>query len=311
MIMKRILVAVLALLALTLGVASGQARTLRVFAVGNSFSQNASTYLRPIAEAGGHEVVFATAQTGGCPLEKHWKAAEAEMQNPGSAAAKIYSGKTLVEIISKGQWDVITVQQYSLLSPDVDTYRPYIQKLHDHLKVLQPGAEIVVHQTWAYRTDASRFGQVAEKKYASSQREMWERSRAAYRQVASELGLRVLPVGDAFWRVSSDPVWGYQRDEAFDFKNPVFPALPKQSNSLHVGYRWSADKKFGMDANHANVAGQYLGGLVWYGSLFHESPEKLTFVPPGLDAEFAAQLRRVAWQVVQENSPMAKAEKAP
>jgi len=37
---------------------------------------------------------------------------------------------------------------------------------------------------------------------------------------------------------------------------------------------------------------------------------RLYWVPPGLSPEFAAQLRKVAWQVVQENSPAGKAENA-
>jgi hypothetical protein len=110
--------------------------------------------------------------------------------------------------------------------------------------------------------------------------------------------------------VDSDPKWGYKPDAIYDFKNPMFPTLPNQNNSLHVGYRWSADKMLAKDANHANVAGQYLGGLVWYGSLFRESTENLTFVPPGLSPEFAAHLRKVAWHVVQEHAPEGKAESA-
>jgi Domain of unknown function (DUF4886) len=308
--MKQLLSIVIGLLVLALGVSSGSARTLRVFAVGNSFSQNATTYLPQLAEAGGHELILGTAQTGGCSLERHWKAAEAELANPGSKEAKIYGGKSLAEIIGKGKWDVVTIQQYSLFSSDIETYRPYAQKLHDHLRTLQPGAEIVVHQTWAYRSDANRFGQVAAEKHAAAQREMWERSRAAYRQIAGDLGARVIPVGDAFWRVDSDPKWGYKSDASYDFKNPVFPVLPDQNTSLHVGYRWSADKKLSKDANHANVAGQYLGGLVWYGCLFRESTENLAFVPAGLSPEVAAHLRKVAWQVVQEDSPAGKAENA-
>ena len=309
-IVKRVHSTVLTLLALVFCASSGHARTLRVFAVGNSFSGNATAYLPQLAKAGGHELILGTAQTGGCSLERHWKAAEAELANPGSKEAKIYGGKSLTEIISKGKWDVVTMQQYSLLSSDTETYRPYSQKLHDHLRILQPEAEIVVHQTWAYRSDASRFGQVGAEKHAASQQEMWERSRAAYRQIADEIGARVIPVGDAFWRVDSDPNWGYKSDANYDFKNPMFPLLPNQNTSLHVGYRWSADKKLSKDANHANVAGQYLGGLVWYGCLFRESTENLTFVPPGLSPEFAAHLRTVAWQVVQEDSPVSKAENA-
>lgn len=287
-----------ALLALVSNPTSG--KTLRLFAVGNSFSNNATTFLKPITESTGDELIFGTAQTGGCSLARHWNAAAAELAMPGSADAKIYGGKSLVEIISRGNWDVITIQQYSLHSSDIETYRPYAQKLHDHLKQLQPEAEIVVHQTWAYRSDANRFGQIAPEQHATTNRQMWEKSRAAYRRIASELGTRLLPVGDAFWRVNSDPHWGYQADASFDSNSAVFPNLPQQTHSLHVGYRWTADKKLNKDANHANVAGQYLGGLVWYGCLFQQPPTKVTFVPPGLDPEFAAHLRRVAVQVIDE-----------
>jgi hypothetical protein len=291
------------LVAVTLGASLAGARTLRLFTVGNSFSNNATHYLPELAKAGGHELIIGKAAKGGGSLLQHWEAIEAWRANPDAPKAKIYGGKSLQEQLGSGTWDVITIQQYSLHSADVTTYRPYAQKLHDHLKTLQPGAEIVWHQTWAYRVDADKFAQIAPGKNAASQREMYERSSAAYRLMATELGLRIIPTGDAFWRVNSDPAWAYRPDPTFDLRTAVRPALPMQTNSLHVGYRWSADGKLGKDANHANAAGEYLGALVWYGFLFNESPEALACVPPGVTTEFAAHLRRVAWKVVQEATP--------
>jgi hypothetical protein len=279
-----------------------EARTLRLFAVGNSFSNNATRFLPELAKAGGHELIMGRAQTGGCSFERHWNAVEAFLADPNDPKGKIYGGKSLFDNISQGRWDVITIQQYSLHSPDYGTYQPYASRLHAHLKKLQPDAEIVVHQTWAYRRDAAKFGLVGGGRNAASDREMWEKSRAAYWQLAEDVGARVIPTGDAFWRVVSDPKWGYQIDRDFDVKTAIHPALPKQTNSLHVGYRWSPQKKLGMDANHANVAGEYLGGLVWYAFLFNESPEKISFVPAGIAPDFAAHLRRVAWVVVQETA---------
>lgn len=276
------------------------ARTLRVFVVGNSFSNNATRFLPDLARAGGHDLIIGKAQTGGCSFARHWNAAEAFLANPDDPKGKIYGGKSLQENLGAGEWDVITVQQYSLLSGDYATYQPYAAKLHDHLRKLRPSAEIVIHQTWAYRSDAAKFGQVGSGRNAADQREMWEKSRAAYWKLAEDLRARVIPTGDAFWRVSSDVAWGYKPDTSFDPKKAIHPALPDQTNSLHVGYRWSADKKLGMDANHASAAGEYLGALVWYGFLFNESPEGLAFVPPGVAPEFAAHLRKVAWQVVRE-----------
>lgn len=279
------------------------ARPLRLFTVGNSFSQNATRFLPQLAQEGGHELVIGKAVKGGCSFLQHWEAVEAWRMNPDDPKAKIYANKSLHEQLGTEPWDVITVQQYSLHSSDLTTYRPYAPKLVAHLKSVRPGAEVVLHQTWAYRVDADKFGLVAPKQNATNQREMYERSRAAYWEIAAELGLRVIPTGDAMWRVDSDPKWGFKRDTVFDPKTAVHPALPNQTHSLHVGYRWSAEKKLGKDANHANAAGEYLGALVWYGFLFNESPEKLTFVPPGVDAAFAAHLRKVAWQIVQETAP--------
>jgi hypothetical protein len=292
-------------LLLVVGPALATARTLRLFTVGNSFSENMTRCLPQLAQEGGHELIIGKAVKGGCSFQQHWDAVEAWRANPDDPKAKIYKDKSLQENLGTAPWDIITVQQYSLLSSDVTTYRPFANKLVAHLKALRPDAEVVLHQTWAYRVDADKFGQIspAPKKNAANQREMYDRSRAAYWEIAGELGLRVIPSGDAMWRVGSDPTWGFKADTAFDPKTAVYPALPNQTHSLHVGYRWSPAKKLTKDANHANAAGEYLGALVWYGFLFNESPEKLTFVPAGVDAAFAAHLRKVAWQIVQEIAP--------
>lgn len=279
------------------------ARTLRLFVVGNSFSNNATRFLPELAKDGGHELIMGKAQTGGCSFARHWNAVEAFLANPDDVKGKIYGGKSLHEHIGEGPWDVITFQQYSLHSSDVATYRPYAEKLHAHLKTLQPQAQILMHQTWAYRVDANKFGQTGPGESAANQREMWEKSRAAYWEMATAMRTPVIPSGDAFWRVDSDPKWGFKPDMTFDEKKAQHPALPNQTNSLHVGYRWNATQKLGKDANHANVAGEYLGALVWYAVLFDESPEKLSFVPPGVTPEFAAHLRKVAAAVVREVAP--------
>lgn len=300
------------LLVLAVGPSLATARTLRLFTVGNSFSQNTTHYLPELAKEGGHELIIGKAVKGGCSFQQHWEAVEAGLANPDDPKAKIYGTKSLQENLGTAAWDVITVQQYSMLSSDVTTYRPFAPMLVAHLRSLRPGAEIVMHQTWAYRVDADKFGQTGPKKNAAAQNEMYDRSRAAYWEMATELGLRVIPTGDAMWRVGSDPIWGFKPDATFDRKTAVHPALPNQTHSLHVGYRWSPEKKLTKDANHANVAGEYLGALVWYGFLFEESPEKLTFVPAGVDAAFAAHLRKVAWQIVRENAPTnAKLRRAP
>lgn len=279
--------------------ASAQKQALRLFLIGNSFSQNATQFLPELSKEGGHELVIGRAELGGCSLERHWNHVAAFETNPNDDKGKPYKGKSLKMLLSEGTWDVITLQQYSKISTDVSTYEPYATKLYEYVRQLQPNAHIVFHQTWAYRSDSNDFGQLTEGGEAKSEQEMWEKSRAAYRTTASKLNTVVIPTGDAFWEMNARAKWAYHQDKNFDFKNPPQAALPDQTHSLHVGYSWNKDK-MGFDSHHASPAGCYLGALVWYGFLFQESPVKLTFKPESVPAKFAKQLRKTAWTTVKK-----------
>lgn len=282
-------------------VATGKKPTLHLFMIGNSFSQNASKYLPQLSKEGGHELVIGRAELGGSSLQRHWDHAEAAERNPDDPKGKPYGGKSLKMLLSEGVWDVVTIQQASILSGDVETYRPYARKLYEYVKKLQPNATVVFHQTWAYRSDSKDFSQISAGDSARSAQEMWGKSRAAYHTIADELGIPVIPNGDAFWRINSTAKWGYKKDESFNFSQPQSPNLPNQTHSLHMGYRWDKGK-LAFDSHHANAAGCYLGALVWYGFLFDESPVKLTFYPEEVDLNFAKQLRKTAWSTVKKEN---------
>jgi hypothetical protein len=132
---------------------------------------------------------------------------------------------------------------------------------------------------------------------------MYAGLRAAYAEIAKELGVRQLPVGDAFHLADSDPAWGYKPDAAFDPKTAVPPALPDQAHSLHVGWRWTKSKDgrdvLQMDGHHANAAGEYLGACVWFEVLFGETVVGNAFVPKGLDPRDAAYLQGIAHRAVR------------
>ncbi|GAB4026116.1 DUF4886 domain-containing protein [Spirosoma gilvum] len=274
-------------------------KSLRLFMIGNSFSQNASKYLPELSKEGGHTLIIGRAELGGAPLQRHWEHAEAAERNPDDPKGKPYGGKSLKTLLSDGTWDVVTIQQASILSGDVDTYRPYARKLYDYVKKLQPNAVVVFHQTWAYRSDSKDFSRIANGDSAKNARQMWEKSRAAYHTVADELNIPIIPNGDAFWQINASRKWGYRPDADFNASQAQSPTLPNQTHSLHVGYFWN-NGKLAFDSHHANAAGCYLGGLVWYGFLFNESPKRLTFVPAEVDKAFARRLRKTAWSTVKK-----------
>ncbi|MXV17057.1 DUF4886 domain-containing protein [Pedobacter sp. HMF7056] len=274
---------------------------LRLFLIGNSFSQNATRYLPQLSKEGGHELVIGRAELGGCPLQRHWTSVVANEADPKDPAGRPYNGKSLRELLSDGKWDVVTIQQYSFLSSDIASYSPYAQNLYNFIRKLQPGAEVVFHQTWAYRSDAKVFGRVSrtatDSVTAKSQREMFTLSRAAYHAMAKQLGIRIIPSGDAFQRVNDDRKWGYRPDKQFVAEKAAYPSLPAQSHSMNVGYSWDKNQKLAFDPNHASDAGCYLAGMVWYAFLYNEDPGKLAFKPEHLSDEFAGFLKETAKRV--------------
>lgn len=265
---------------------------MNLFLIGNSFSGNATAYLPQLASEGGHELHIGRAEVGGCSLQRHWEHIEAAER--GDAEGGFYDGKSLRQLMAESVWDIVSIQQVSYLSPDVSSYRPYARLLYDYVRELAPNAEIVMHQTWAYRSDSSYFGEVGEGRTGESPREMWEKSRAAYHEIAAELNVRLIPTGDAFAALDMDEEWRYRVDSDFDYENPGHPHLPDQNRSLQVGHFWSEQLTFEADYNHASVAGCYLGALVWYGFLFGESPENITFAPAEIGEDFAERLRVAA-----------------
>jgi len=276
-----------------------QVKTTRLFLIGNSFSQNASRYLPQLSKEAGIQLTIGRAELGGCPLNRHWESVVANDADPNDPKGKPYNGKSLRELLSDGKWNIVTIQQYSLLSGDVGTYIPYAQRLYAFIKKIQPDAEVVFHQTWAYRSDANSFGKIRGEERAKNQQEMYAYSRASYHYMAKKLGIRIIPSGDAMQMAGTDAKWGFKKDVNFDYDNPTYPALPNQANSLNVGYSYDKDQKLNFDPNHANDAGCYLAGLVWYKFLFKKDPTKVTFKPEKVSPQFAAFLQQIAQKAVK------------
>jgi hypothetical protein len=295
--MKSILTTAIILIACC---AQCQARTIKLLTIGNSFSGNATRYLCQLAGSAGHKIILVRADLPGCPMERHWKGVEAAEADPSSATGRPYTitvngspkKGSLKEILGQEKWDVVTIQQASMISTDVSTYRPYARSLRDFVKKNAPQAEVVIHETWAYRRDDPRFATGKD-----SQAKMYKDLRGAYRAVAKELGLRMIPAGDAVYVAETDPAWAY-KPPAFDQAKLAYPGLPDQTHSMHIGWRWlrntKGEQELGMDGHHLSQLGCYLAGCVWFEFLFNESVENNTYVPRGISALDARHLRVLA-----------------
>lgn len=285
--------------------ATPEPKTIRVLTVGNSFAENALTYLPQLARAAGHHLVVGKANLGGCTLERHWRHVAAFEKDPGDKEGSPYGGgkHSLDKLLKEESWDFVTIQQVSYRSHDLSTYEPYARDLHRYIKERAPGAKILAHQIWAYRVDDPRFVPKNEGKEPHTQEEMYRQVRKAYHALAADLKLDgIIPSGDAMFAADTDPTWGYKPDAEFDFKNAEPPARPKQNHSLHTGWYWGKEddqtQTLRIDGHHASDAGKYLLGCVWFEVLFGESVVDNGFVPKRIDPKFARHLRRTAHDAV-------------
>ncbi|MDV6030057.1 MAG: DUF4886 domain-containing protein [Phycisphaera sp. RhM] len=293
------------------GAQDADVRTVRVLTIGNSFAQNACRYLEEIAESDGRcRIVIGTANIGGCTLQKHADLAAKSAMDPGEKPYRGENGKrySLQDYLAADQWDFVTLQQMSALSYKPETYHPYIEQLVAIVREHAPQAEILIHQTWAYRPDSPLL-----KSDGLTQQQMYERLASAYDDVAEQFDSRILPVGAAFQLARNTA--GREvlvRDPDYNYDHPVYPNLPKQTNSLVTGWHWrtSGDKQeLRLDFKHGNTKGCFLAGLVWYEVLTGNDATESSYRPKGVSEDDAVFLRRVAHQAVVSRTAENAAEK--
>ena len=155
------------LLTLSITTLSAQrpAGTIKILAVGNSFSDDGVEYLDELAQAAGIKLIIGNLYIGGCSLERHWNNVRNEL--PAYDYRKNVEGHqtntpktTLQEALQDEEWDYITVQQVSQNSGLYDTYYPYIDSLLTYLKAhaRNPEVEFAIHQVWSYAWNSTHPG---------------------------------------------------------------------------------------------------------------------------------------------------------
>lgn len=224
---------------------------IKILAIGNSFSQDATYYLHKIAAADHVDVKVVNLYIGGCSLERHWNniesaAAEYLYEENGESNEKYVS---IQEALGMEKWDYIVTQQASHDSGLIETYHPYIEYITDYVKEKCPEAEFLLQETWGYEIDSLH---PLFDRYHHCQKEMYQRLSEAYRAVAEQLGLRLIPCGD------------------------VVQALRKKEPFVYERGGMSICR----DGFHMNVIyGRYLLAATWYKTLFGASVSDNTYIP--------------------------------
>lgn len=284
------------------------AKDLKILMVGNSFSICAGRNLpKLVSHEKKHSVEITSAYIGGCLLSRHADNLKEAEKNPDFKPYRIdiwtskdlrrarnYKGN-VNQLLKDNKYDIITVQQGSRESWDYKFYQPYANELIAYIKKYQPQAEIIIQQTWAYRSDSPIL---EEWKFSSA--EMSEKVINAYKEFAKATKFRMIPTGEAVALVRQYPQYKYTVLSEKQLKKFICPDLPPRANDVVGRHYWVKDKKemrLGCDSIHLNEHGEYLQACVWYAFLFGEDAEKITYEPK-LSSESCKILRKCAAEAV-------------
>ncbi|NDW10714.1 DUF4886 domain-containing protein [Dysgonomonas sp. 520] len=190
----------LLLLAVSFG---ANAETIKILAIGNSFSEDAvENYLYEIGKADDVTLIIGNMYIGGCNLETHWN--NANDNKASYEYRKIVDGtKTntkdtkLETAIADEDWDYISFQQASPNSGQYNTYFPYLTNLLAYVKTkaTNPNVKYAFHSTWAYQQNSTHSGFA---NYGKDQMTMYNAIVDASNRAATEVGISiVIPSGTA------------------------------------------------------------------------------------------------------------------
>ncbi len=289
-------------------------KPLRLLSIGNSFSESVRRQLPAMAAAEGRDLRFANLFIGGCPLRRHAENLAASAADPSFKPYRLGShgfapeeemptevDASANELLARGGWDVVTVQQASHESWDYANYQPFGHDVVGAIRKACPAAEVVIQQTWAYRSDDDRLRPGGA--WGFDQAGMFERLADAYGRFGADEGIaRQIPTGTAVQLTRVREKQPFVPYETADLARYRWPDLPPQAGDVVGRLGWRRDWDTGemeirRDTIHLNARGEYLQALVWYGFLFGADPAKVSYVSPEVgdaDARFLKECARDA-----------------
>lgn len=281
-------------------------RPVRILAIGNSFSRNATFLLPKMIAAGGKDWVFKHADISGSTFERHMKSVAAYETDPASPAGRPYkiagaddkvSQMSLKELLTLQPWDYVTVQQASIKSFDETSFEPSGLQLVAYVQKYAPQAKLIVHETWAYRPDALEFSSIG----GLDQEQMYTRLHRNYADFAKKINAAgVIPTGTAFQNVREDSRWKPSVDTKVDLSPYKNNALPPEDHDLNTGWTWAREGgpwRIVPDRHHATMIGKYLAACVWY-EFFIGDVRGNSYRPPNLSEEDALLMQDIAHKTV-------------
>ncbi len=271
------------LFSLIVEAASAQVKdTLRVLAIGNSFSEDAvEQYLWDLGKEAGVTFVIGNAYRGGWSLIGHWNDARSLAVNTEyrkvTDGKKVNRGKyTLRDIITDEPWDVITLQQVSQDAGRLESYEPGLSLMIGYVKALAvDSVRLGFQQTWAYAEDSEHKGFA---KYNYNQFVMYSSITAAVEKMMRnhQFDLQFyIPTGTAI-------------------QNARTTVLATTSTKDNI-----VNRDLTRDGYHLNLTmGRYIAACTWFEKLTGKSCVGMKTRPKGLAKELAVIAQKAAHAAV-------------
>lgn len=282
--MGRFLLAIVLLLSSVSSIAQSQ-RTLRVLAIGNSFSEDAvEQYLWELGKEAGVNFVIGNAYRGGWSLAAHWKdastrAADTEYRKVVNGRRTNMGKRTIKDIVTDEPWDVITLQQVSQEAGREESYEPSLSLMIGYVKALATNDSVRLgfHQTWAYAQDSNHGGFA---NYDRNQFLMYASIVAAVEEAMQnhrgDLQFYI-PVGTAI-----------QNARTTELADPV------------IGESQPVNRELTRDGFHLNYTiGRYIAACTWFEALTGISSVGLKSRPKGVTPVQAELAQRAAHAAIE------------
>ena len=268
----KIVVICMCILLLLAGGVYAQQKTVRILAIGNSFSQDAvEQYLHELAEAEGISTIIGNMFIGGCSLERHVKNARDNApayayRKIGTDGKKREKGKMSLEaVLADEDWDYVSLQQASPFSGMYETYEASLPELIEYVKARLPKkTKLMLHQTWAYASTSKHSG---FKNYNCNQLTMYQAITDAVKKAAKVNKIKiVIPSGTAI----------------------------QNARTSFIG------DHLNRDGHHLDVKiGRYTAACTWFECIFKHNVVGNPYGPEGLDEARKAVAQKAAHAAVK------------
>jgi hypothetical protein len=166
-----------------------------------------------------NNVEIARLYVGGCSLERHvafHNKGEApyifNLSKAGENRWKEQKGTySLKQVLTMGEWDIITLQQQSGAAGIYDSFEPYLGELIALIKQMQPHARIAWHMTWSYSANSNHNDYPRYDKNQLKMLQAIHSATSSAKKAHPEIEI-IIPAGTAIQSLRNSAINNYPKD---------------------------------------------------------------------------------------------------